>query len=173
MTTRNLLSLLFLGAMFGASFLYMRVAAPEVGPWVVAFMRVGVATIALALVVRRPGLRRVAAEWRPLFLLGAVNTALPFGMYAFAETTLTASLAAINKPKTKRPMRSLFTTILDGLTFKDIAGKRHPRTYTLFVGILLFFMLVIGSCTAWEQDSMMDEVRSTPKPVQVTTTPWW
>lgn len=65
-------------------------------------------------------------------------------------------------------MRSLFSTILDGLTFKDIAGKRHPRTYALFVGILLFFMLVIGSCTALQQDSMMDEVRSTPKPVQVT-----
>lgn len=95
MTGRNLAILVFLGAMFGASFLYMRVAAPEVGPWVVTFARVGIAAVVLALVTRGRTLRLVAAEWRALFLLGAVNTALPFGMYAFAETTIPASLAAI------------------------------------------------------------------------------
>jgi drug/metabolite transporter (DMT)-like permease len=95
MTARNLAILLFLGAMFGASFLYMRVAAPEVGPWVVAFVRVGLAAVLLALVGRGRALRAIAAEWRAFLLLGAVNTALPFGMYAFAETTITASLAAI------------------------------------------------------------------------------
>jgi drug/metabolite transporter (DMT)-like permease len=95
MSSRNALILCFLGAMFGASFLYMRVAAPEVGPWVVAFARVGIAAVVLAAVARRRALQGVAAEWRALFLLGAVNTALPFGMYAFAETTITASLAAI------------------------------------------------------------------------------
>lgn len=95
MTRRELSILLFLGAMFGASFLYMRVAAPEVGPWVVAFVRVGLAAVVLALVVRGPGIRRVADRWRQLLFLGAVNTALPFGMYAFAETTIPASLAAV------------------------------------------------------------------------------
>jgi drug/metabolite transporter (DMT)-like permease len=95
MQRRDLLSLLFLGAMFGASFLYMRVAAPAVGPWVVAFVRVGLAAAILAVVVRGPGIRLVAARWRPLLLLGAINTAAPFGLYAFAETTVPASLAAI------------------------------------------------------------------------------
>ena len=94
-TGRNLLILLFLGAMFGASFLYMRVAAPEVGPWVVAFVRVGLAAVVLALVTRGRTLHLIAAEWKALLFLGAVNTALPFGMYAFAETTISASLAAI------------------------------------------------------------------------------
>ena len=95
MTSRQFLILCFLGAMFGASFLYMRVAAPAVGPWVVAFVRVGMAAVLLAVVVRRAGLTAVARDWRPLLFLGAVNTALPFGMYAFAEQTIPASLAAI------------------------------------------------------------------------------
>jgi len=95
MTSRQFLILCFLGAMFGASFLYMRVAAPAVGPWVVAFVRVGLAAVLLAVVVRRAGLTAVGRDWRPLLLLGAVNTALPFGMYAFAEQTIPASLAAI------------------------------------------------------------------------------
>ena len=95
MTVRQFLILCFLGAMFGASFLYMRVAAPSLGPWVVAFVRVGLAAVLLAFVVRRPGLRAVGRDWRPLLLLGAINSAVPFGLYAFAEQTIHASLAAI------------------------------------------------------------------------------
>jgi drug/metabolite transporter (DMT)-like permease len=95
MTSRQFLTLCFLGAMFGASFLYMRVAAPVLGPWVVAFVRVGLAAVLLSFVVRGTGLRAVARDWRPLLFLGAVNSALPFGMYAFAEQTIDASLAAI------------------------------------------------------------------------------
>jgi drug/metabolite transporter (DMT)-like permease len=95
MTARHLLILCFLGAMFGASFLYMRVAAPVLGPWVVAFVRVGLAAAILFLLVRGTGLRAVARDWRPLLFLGAVNSALPFGMYAFAEQTIDASLASI------------------------------------------------------------------------------
>jgi drug/metabolite transporter (DMT)-like permease len=94
-TGRNLLILFFLGAMFGASFLYMRVAAPVMGPWVVAFVRVGFAALLLTVVARRTGLRAIARDWRSYLFLGAVNAALPFGMFAFAETTLTASMGAI------------------------------------------------------------------------------
>lgn len=95
MTSRQFLLLCFLGAMFGASFLYMRIAAPELGPWVVAFVRVGLAAVILALFARGTGLRAVGRDWWPLLLLGTVNTAVPFGLYAFAEQTIPASLAAI------------------------------------------------------------------------------
>ncbi len=95
MSGRNLAILVFLGAMFGASFLYMRVAAPVVGPWVVAFARVGIAAALLALVVGGARWRAVRGEWRALLVLGAVNTALPWGMFAYAEQVIAASLAAI------------------------------------------------------------------------------
>lgn len=94
-TRAELAILLFLGAMFGASFLYMRIAAPEVGPWVVAFARVGIAAVALVVVTRGRSLRAIARDWRPIFFLGIVNTSIPFGMYAFAETTIPASLTAV------------------------------------------------------------------------------
>lgn len=95
MTRTEVAILLFLGAMFGASFLYMRIAAPEVGPWVVAFARVGIAAVALVIVSRGRSLRAIARDWKPIFFLGVVNTAIPFGMYAFAETTIPASLTAV------------------------------------------------------------------------------
>ena len=123
MGKRNLLILLFLGAMFGASFLYMRVAAPVLGPWVVAFARVGIAAVLLAFVARRPALRTIAADWRAFLILGAVNTALPFGMFSFAETTIAASLAAILNALTPLMMALAAATFLgQPLTPRKIAG---------------------------------------------------
>lgn len=123
MTSRQFLILGFLGAMFGASFLYMRVAAPVVGPWGVAFVRVGLAAVLLALVVRGPGLRAVAREWRPLFFLGIVNAALPFGMFAFAEQTIDASLAAVLNALTPATMAVASALWLaQPLTPRKVAG---------------------------------------------------
>jgi len=68
-------------------------------------------------------------------------------------------------------MKSLFTAILDGLTFKDIAGKRQPRAYTVLTGLLLFLILVLASCVALERQAMLEEVQGTPQPVQVTLEP--
>ena len=124
MTSRQFLILCFLGAMFGASFLYMRVAAPAVGPWVVAFVRVGMAAVLLAVVVRRTGLTAVARDWRPLLFIGAVNSALPFGMYAFAEQTIPASLAAI-----------LNALAPAGMAVAGAAWLAQPLTPTKLLGI--------------------------------------
>jgi drug/metabolite transporter (DMT)-like permease len=123
MTARQFAILLFLGAMFGASFLYMRVAAPVLGPWVVAFVRVGLAAVLLAFVVRGTGLRAVARDWKPLLFLGAVNSALPFGMYAFAEQTIDASLAAILNALTPATMAVASALWLaQPLTTRKVAG---------------------------------------------------
>ena len=123
MTARQFAILCFLGAMFGASFLYMRVAAPVLGPWVVAFVRVGLAAVLLALVVRGTGLRAVARDWKPLLFLGAVNSALPFGMYAFAEQTIDASLAAILNALTPATMAVASALWLaQPLTTRKVAG---------------------------------------------------
>ena len=123
MSRTNLLILVFLGAMFGASFLYMRVAAPAVGPWTVAFIRVGLAAVVLAVFVGRPGIRAVARDWRPLLLLGVANNAIPFGMYAFAETVIPASLAAILNAMTPMAMALAAATWLgQSLTARKVAG---------------------------------------------------
>lgn len=95
MPDRNALTLVFLGAVFGSSFLFMRVAAPEVGPVAVAEGRVVVATVLLAMVAGRPALRTVAANWRGFAVLGFFNVAVPFTLISFAEVSITASLAAL------------------------------------------------------------------------------
>ena len=88
--------LLALAALWGASFLFMRVAVPALGPIVLADLRVAIAGLALlayATALRaRPALR---ARWRDYLLLGTVNAALPFSLLAAAELEIEASLAAV------------------------------------------------------------------------------
>ena len=89
--------LLALAALWGASFLFIRVAVDDLGPVALADGRLLLAVVGLVAILalaRRPAARRRAPVSRYL-LLGAVNAALPFTLIAAAETRLDASLAAI------------------------------------------------------------------------------
>src|SRR5215218_7716484 len=96
MTARQAIMLLVLAALWGASFLFMRVAVPALGPVVLADLRVVIAGVALlayaAVIGARPALR---SRWRDYLLLGAVNAALPFTLLSAAELEIEASLAAV------------------------------------------------------------------------------
>jgi len=93
---RELGALILLGALWGASFLFIRVAVPVLGPFVLMELRVGLAAVALALyaaaLARTPELR---ARWKQFITIGTLNAAVPFSLIATAEIHLTASLAAI------------------------------------------------------------------------------
>jgi drug/metabolite transporter (DMT)-like permease len=96
MTLRQLTMLLSLAALWGASFLFMRVAVPSFGPIVLADARVALAGVVLfayaSAVGARPALREL---WRDYLLLGSVNAALPFSLLAAAQLEIEASLAAV------------------------------------------------------------------------------
>jgi drug/metabolite transporter (DMT)-like permease len=96
MTPRQLAMLLSLAALWGASFLFMRVSVPAFGPIVLADARVALAGVVLlgyaAAIGARPALR---TRWRDYLLLGSVNAALPFTLLAAAQLEIEASLAAV------------------------------------------------------------------------------
>jgi len=96
MSAKDLGALVLLGMLWGGSFLFIRVAVPVLGPFVLVELRVGLAALALVLyavaVGRVPKLR---GRWREFVLIGALNAALPFSLISAAEIELTASLAAI------------------------------------------------------------------------------
>lgn len=95
MTPQQLAVLLSLSALWGGSFLFIRVAAPALGPVALVELRVLIAGIAL--LVYAP-LSRCLPELRPrwkIFLtIGLFNSAVPFFLISTAELHLTASLAA-------------------------------------------------------------------------------
>jgi drug/metabolite transporter (DMT)-like permease len=96
MTTANLLRLILLAAIWGGSFLFMRISAPVLGPAVLIELRVLFAALFLAVVgfalKKRLQLR---AHWKHYFILGFFNSAFPFLLFAFAARTLSASVLSV------------------------------------------------------------------------------
>ena len=96
MTAASLVRLLALSAIWGASFLFMRMGAPVLGPVLLIGLRVLLAALFLAVVgavLRKPlDARRNAGHY---LVLGLFNSALPFLLFAFSARTLSASLMAI------------------------------------------------------------------------------
>jgi drug/metabolite transporter (DMT)-like permease len=121
---RDLGALLLLSALWGASFIFIRVAVPALGPFVLVELRVGLAAVALALCAAFLGrLPKLRARWRQFALLGTVNAAIPFSLISAAEINLTASLAAILNSTTV-----MFTAVVaavwmgDALTARKVVG---------------------------------------------------
>jgi drug/metabolite transporter (DMT)-like permease len=97
MPTTSLLQLLLLAAIWGASFLFMRIAVPALGPGWLIEARVLLAALLLwgvARALRQPPLA-LRDQGRHYLVLGLFNTALPFLLFAYAARTLPASLLAI------------------------------------------------------------------------------
>jgi drug/metabolite transporter (DMT)-like permease len=96
MKSRDLADLLLLAAIWGASFLLMRVAVPEFGPVALIEVRVAIAAaVLLPLVAWRGRWPQLRAHLGPALLVGVVNSALPFVLLAFALQTLNAGITSI------------------------------------------------------------------------------
>ena len=116
--------LVALGAMWGASYLFMRVAVPHLGPALMIDARVLLAGGLLLAVMlatgRASGLR---THWRHWLFVAIVGTAIPFMLIAQALRTIDASTAAI-----LNALVPLFTTIIaaiwirEGITPAKLAG---------------------------------------------------
>lgn len=96
MRLKDLAVLFLLAAIWGASFLFMRIAAPVIGPFLTIELRVLIAGIALlvyaVLAKKKPQLKSM---WKQYLFIGTLNAAIPFTLIATATMTLNASMASI------------------------------------------------------------------------------
>jgi drug/metabolite transporter (DMT)-like permease len=88
-------SLLFLGAVWGAAFLFLRIAAPEVGPAWAAEIRLVVGAAVLVVVAGPRTLRAARGRMISFLIAGALFSAVPFTLIAFATVTLPAGFTAL------------------------------------------------------------------------------
>jgi drug/metabolite transporter (DMT)-like permease len=124
MRPRDFAGLILLGALWGGSFLFIRVAVPALGPFLLVELRVGLAAAALCLYALAVGsMPKIRNRWRSFLFLGFFNAAVPFSLISAAEIHLTASLAAILNSTTV-----MFTAIVaavwmdDALTARKVVG---------------------------------------------------
>jgi drug/metabolite transporter (DMT)-like permease len=116
--------LVALAAIWGASFIFIRVLAPALGPILTAASRVLIAGTVLVLYCRAAGHSAdLHRYWRQYAVIGVVNSSLPFVLYAFAALHIPASYSVILNSTTP-----LFTALLavpflgERLTWAKIAG---------------------------------------------------
>jgi drug/metabolite transporter (DMT)-like permease len=121
--TRHFAQLVGLSALWGASFMFLRIASPVLGPWVLAGGRVALAALTLALLMRMLSHRWPWEHWKELTLLGALSVSLPFLLYAWAALRLPAGYSALLNTTVV-----LFGTLSaawfgqDTLTWRKLAG---------------------------------------------------
>jgi len=92
--------LLLLAAIWGASFMFIKIAVDELAPTTTMALRLAFSALPLlALVVYKLGLKPAADQMRQVtraaIILGVVNTALPFTLIAWGETKIDSGVAAI------------------------------------------------------------------------------
>jgi len=127
-----------LAALWGASFLFMRLGAAEFGALPTAGLRVGFGALFLLPVFLLPGIwtqfrRRAGA----ILFVGLLNSALPFALYAFAVLHIATGLSAILNA----------TVPLSGALVAWLWLKDRPsglRTLGLLIGFAGVALLVLG-----------------------------
>lgn len=96
MSGASLFRLLLLSAIWGGSFMFMRIAVPTLGPVMLMAFRFAAATAFLTVVVlalRRP--RPSRRYWRNYAVQGILGAVIPFFLYGFAAKTLPASILSV------------------------------------------------------------------------------
>jgi drug/metabolite transporter (DMT)-like permease len=133
MTRRDGVELLLLAALWGGSFLFMRLAAPEFGPLALVFVRVaGASALLLPLLVFRGETAALRTHWRPILVVGVTNSALPFAGFALAALVLNAGLMAIFNATAP-----LWAAVIGTLWLKDrLSGLRWLGLGIGFAGVL-------------------------------------
>jgi drug/metabolite transporter (DMT)-like permease len=117
---RTPLELGLLGAVWGGSFLFMRVAAPDFGAFPLVEAR-----LALGALVLMPFLWRARAQFTPMLWLriagiAAVNSVLPFCLFAWGAERAPAGIGAITNA-----MTVMFTALVAFLLYGERIGARR------------------------------------------------
>lgn len=136
MRQRNLMDLLLLAAVWGGSFLFMRVAVKEFGPIALIELRVGLAALfLLPAALWRGKLPIIGRHWKALLVVGTLNAAVPFLLYAYAAQSLGAGFLSVANAVTP-----VWGAVVGWLWLKD----RLPwmRSLGLFIGLIGIVVLV-------------------------------
>jgi drug/metabolite transporter (DMT)-like permease len=129
MNRGDLGELLLLAALWGASFLFMRMGASVFGPVALVGLRVmGAALFLLPLLAWRGQLGAMRTHWRPILVVGITNSALPFLLFTTATLAVTGGLASVFNATTP-----LWGALIGWWWLKD-----RPTPYRL-VGLVIGF----------------------------------
>lgn len=145
----DLLRLLSLAAIWGASFLFMRIIAPVIGTIPTAFFRVSIAFVGLVVIL---ALMRIDWNFRGKLKvamgLGLINSGIPATFYSLAAQTLPAGYSAIFNATTP-----LMGVLIGGLFFSE--QLTVAKVSGVFLGLLGVGILTRAGPVAFDLQLLM------------------
>jgi len=133
MPTKSTIELFTLAALWGASFLFMRIGSPEFGPILFMALRTLTACIfLLPLLFLKRKSDQLKSHWKQVFIMSIFNTTLPFVLFGYAILTLPAGLTSVLNSTTP-----IFGALIAYFWLKD------RISLMAFFGLLLSFIGVI------------------------------
>jgi drug/metabolite transporter (DMT)-like permease len=143
------LRLLSLAAIWGASFLFMRIIAPVIGTIPTAFFRVSIAAAGLLVIL---GLMRISWDFKgklkTVMLLGVINSGIPATLYSVAAQVLPAGYSAIFNATTP-----LMGVLIGGLFFHE--RLTAAKLVGVFLGLLGVGILTRAGPVAFDMELLM------------------
>lgn len=145
----DILRLLSLAAIWGASFLFMRIIAPVIGTIPTAFFRVSIAFVGLLAIL---ALMRIDFNFRGklkvVMVLGLINSGIPATFYSVAAQVLPAGYSAIFNATTP-----LMGVLIGGLFFSE--KLTAAKLSGVFLGLLGVGILTGAGPVAFDLQLLM------------------
>lgn len=138
MNAKQWSAFIFLTFIWGASFLWIKIAVQEVSPLTVVTLRLFMALLALIvfLVIKKPGVPHGWRLWGVLMLQGLLSTAIPWLLITWAEKSIDSALATVLNATVP-----LFTIVIAHFFLTDDRVTSR-RIVGLLIGLVGVFVLV-------------------------------
>jgi len=132
--TKDWIKFIFIGLVWGSTFMWVKFGIREVGPFTIVMYRSLFATIALGFVLKYKKLNQFPREYIGIFfVIGLLNAALPFALVAWSEKYISSGMASILNSTVP-----FFALIISPFFLSD-----EKITILKFLGLLLGFGGVI------------------------------
>jgi drug/metabolite transporter (DMT)-like permease len=139
------LELLVLGAIWGASFLFMRVSASDFGAFALVEIRLALGALILLPFTWQARALLARAGWWRLAGIGAINSALPFALFAWGAQRAPAGIGAITNS-----MAVPFTALAAFLLFRERIGLlRLVGLCAGFAGVAVLASGKVAGTSVW------------------------
>jgi drug/metabolite transporter (DMT)-like permease len=132
---KDWLAFILLGLAWGTSFLWIKIAVQEIGPFLLVALRLlfGILGLTVVVIYTRPAWPKERRLWMALAVLGITNTALPFVLISWGEQYIDSAVAAVLNSTVP-----LFTMLIAHFTLRD-----DRITATRLIGLLVGFAGII------------------------------
>lgn len=149
MSPRYVFELLLLAAIWGASFIFMRIGSPEFGPILLMALRTLTASLFLLPLVfftkKTAAFKGIKTK---ILIVGLFNTAIPFVLFGYAILTLSGGLTSVLNATT--PM---FGAIVAYLWFRD--KMSISASFGLLIGFVGVYLLMLDKVTLGQQNILV------------------